>query len=107
MTRDEPFDYRLLNRGREVHECNSIKTCSGIEAPWFVSGWRQLNKRYVLTNCYCLGGWSNVPDEWTGLIRRECQRGFDFSVSRKVLRIRQVESAATRIQSKRALLRAL
>src|SRR4030095_9649460 len=107
MARNETFGNWLLNRGRKVHISNAVETRTRIKSSGLVTGGRQFNERYMLTNCNCFRSRCYLTDQRSRLICGERQRGFDFCVLRKILCIREIERAATGIQSEGALLRAL
>ncbi len=92
-----PGDGFADGRGK-VHEANSRVPGARIVCAWLETRRRQLDKRDVLSNSDDLWDGRDLPDQRAGLaFTGEGQRGFDFSVLRKILCVRQKESAARRI----------
>src|SRR5437879_4546084 len=105
MTIDEVLSDWIADRRREIHVLNSEVTRTRIVFARLESWRRQLDERNVLANSDCLRVRRHRTHEWTGVaFSRERQRRFNFSVLRKVLRVREVEGRARGFQTKLTLL---
>src|SRR5262245_4416343 len=97
MSCDTSFDDGLLDRRREIHVSNSIKTRARIKDSRFVSGKWQFNKRDVLAHGERFWRWGYLSHERPRLIPRERQSSFNFRVLGKVFCVCQVKSTASGI----------
>src|SRR5260221_14555159 len=92
-----PGDGFADGRGK-VHEANSRVPGARIVCARLETRRRQLDKRDVLSNSNGLRYWCDLPDQRAGLaFTGESKSRFDFSVLRKILCVREKESAARRI----------
>src|ERR1700754_2181194 len=107
MSRDEAFRYRLFNWRGEVHVVDPEIACTRIEDAWLEAGGRQLHERMSLANRDCFGHRHDLSHKLARGFAGESQRGFDFSVLRKVFCVGKIEGAARRFKPIITLLSAL
>ena len=106
MPRRKPFYDRLADRRRIIHVRNPKKTRARIVRARLVSRRRQLHKRMMLAHRDRLRRRRHIFHPLAGMIARERQRRFDFSVQRKIFRPRQVKRTPLIVEPERPLLRA-